>query len=455
MSIAKSKIFSKFLSLLILGFFVIPPIAFSQIQDAEKEERAKEVFQKKFKISRDSSGLISSVTYRLSGKSFSADVILHDLLSVIKDINRQSKLEKASFAKFRPNNSLFAANSLQTKHEAQVSQVIHELYQDYEIKLAEIQGSEFAHSSRDARIEQLKLSMESVQSDEVINEFDRVAKSEYWKSFNSKLSGILLKIRPEVLSVPNDQRYFFQRQLISEVAKVIISEAAKRITSVPFLGLLKELFGQIEQIIADQRMFNQNYLLFLLENYKAEIFSLTENEAATIISSIYQSRLGLVQLMQMKKMSEGDWSSYGWNNFYTQKRAANGVLAKMEGLSYDPSGTKRLCSSFAIIMEKEKKKIVNLFDKAHQFSSKPSVAYDFDHPNKVMVTRLLVKLGQFGLEFVPMPGVLKSFANSFADSMYKQQILTEGSLSAYFTIEGHPALSTYFSRQTLNPFLRQ
>lgn len=423
--------------------------------ESEKELRAKTVFEKKFKVSRNAEGKITSVTYRLGGKKFSADSILKSIIGEIKSINRQSKMEKSFQVSSGSGMSLYTTTDTMTQHEAQVAQVVAELYEDYEVQLARKEGAEYAHPERDARIDQLKLSMESVQNDNVVHEFERVEKSQQWKQFSSKLSSVLLRVRPEVLAVPHDQKFFFQRELITEIAKVILQQAAKHITSVPFLGLLGEIFTQMEQIIADQRMFNQNYLLYLLENFKSDNFSLTDSESAQIISSIYQSRLGLVELMQMKKMAEGDWTSYGWNNFYTQKRTANGILAKFEKSAYDSRSTKRISSSFAIVMEKEKKKIVNLFDKAHMFSSKPSLAYDFEKPNKVMITRLLIKLGQMGLGFIPMPGILKSFATSFAESSYRQQILTEGALSAYFTVEGHPALSTHFSRQTLNPFLRQ
>lgn len=439
----------------VTSLMLIPAFSSAKINDLVKEERAKEVFDKKFKVSRDAQGLVSSVTYRLGVNNFSAEKILEGLIAEIKKINRISKLEKAEFAKQAGHNSSMSANTALTQHEAQVQQVIAEFYQDYELSLAKQEGAEFAHPQRDARVEQLKLSMESIQSDEVVEEFDQVAQSEYWKTFNAKLANILLKIRPEVLAVPNDQRYFFQRELITQAAKVIVTQAAKNIKSVPFLGLLSEIFGQVEEIISEQRMYNQNYLLYILENYKAEIFALTDKEAAGIISSIYQSRLGLMQLLQMKKMAEGDWTSYGWNSFYTQKRTANATLIKFEGLSYDPSATKRISSAFAIVNENGKKKIVNLFDKANMFSSKPALAYDFEKPNKVMITRFLVKLGKMGLGFVPMPDVIKNFANKFADSTYAQQVITEGSLAAYFTIEGHAGLSTYFSRQTLNPFLRQ
>jgi len=433
--------------LLVLGSLIGLQSAFA----TEKEDRAKEVFEQKFKVSRDTTGEISSVTYRLGSKKFSAEIVLKEIIAEIKSINRQAKLARQKTQSF----GFVAGEENMTEHEAQVALAVQELYGDYELNLAMANGGDhYAHPSRDARIEHLRLSMESVQNDEVLTEFNRVAKSEYWLSFNTKLNDILLKIRPEVLAIPNDQRYFFQRELITEVAKQILSLASKKITSVPFLGLLNNLFGQIEQIVTDQRMFNQNFLLFLLENYKAELFGLTEKEAANIISSIYQSRLGLMQLLQMKKMADADWMSYGWNNFYAQKRAANGVLEKFENVLYDPRSTKRLCSAFAVVSEKEKKKIVNLFNKSHMFSSKPSLAYDYEKPNKVKMTRFLVKLGQMGLDFVPMPSIIKGFANNFANSTYKQQILTEGALSAYFMIEGHAALSSHFARQTLNPFLR-
>ena len=433
--------------LLSLGF-----VNASEKEAYEKEDRAKEVFSQKFRITRDTTGAISSVTYKMGSKKFSAETVLKEIISEIKSINRQAKLAKTNVN--NESQAFLVGQKNMTEHEAHVALAIQEVYGDYELSLAKNNGSQYAHPNRDARIEHLRLSMESLQNDEVLSEFDRIAKSEYWQNFNAKLNNILLKIRPEVLAVPNDQRYFFQRELIAEIAKQILSQASQRIKSVPFLGLLSNIFGQIEQIISDQRMFNQNYLLFLLENYKAELFDLSEKEAAQIISSIYQSKLGLLQLLQMKKMADADWLSYGWNNFYTQKRAANGVLEKFESISYDPRSTKRLSSAFAVVSEKEKKKIVNLYDKAHMFSSKPSLAYDYEKPNKVKMMRFLIKLGQMGLDFVPMPSIIKGLANNFADSAYKQQILTEGALSAYFMVEGHAALSSHFARQTLNPYLR-
>lgn len=438
--------------LILFSFFSL--FAMNGFAQDVKNERAKEIFHKKFKVLRDESGKISAVVYKMGAKSFSANAIMNEILTELKSINKQSKEILNSRSSGSAGMSINFANATTTLHEQQVAEAISLLYEDYELGLAKVQGAEYAHPSRDTRIENLRYAMESVQEDGVLNEVQSIANSEHWTAFNSKLMTVLLKIRPDVLSVPNDKTYFFQRELITEVSKLIISQATKYVTSVPFLGMLGQIFSQIEQIIMEQRVFNQNYLLYLLENFSPDTFSLKEDEASKIVSSMYQSRLGMLELWQLRKMSDGDFTTYGWTTFYTQKRNANAVLAKHETKIYDKSQTKRISSAFAIVSENKKLKIVNLFNKAHMFSGKPALAHDFEKPKKVMLTRMLIKLGQMGLGFVPIPGIIKDFANQFASSTYKEQSLTEGALAAYFEMEGHAGLSKHFIRQSVNPFIR-
>ena len=100
------------------------------------------------------------------------------------------------------------------------------------------------------------------------------------------------------------------------------------------------------------------------------------------------------------------------------------------------------------------RKIYNLLANQHMFSNKPALAYDYSNPTKVKRERALLNLAQVALGFIPgIPGFIKSAANSFIDSMHKEQRLLEGALVAHFELTGNGVMVNEVYRQNINPYL--
>ena len=73
---------------------------------------------------------------------------------------------------------------------------------------------------------------------------------------------------------------------------------------------------------------------------------------------------------------------------------------------------------------------------------------------KVKRERALLNLAQVALGFIPgIPSFIKSAANTFIDSMHKEQRLLEGALVAHFELAGNAPMVNEVYRQNINPYL--
>ena len=142
---------------------------------------------------------------------------------------------------------------------------------------------------------------------------------------------------------------------------------------------------------------------------------------------------------------------YGFDKFYKLVRQANVKKRSLGGL-YHTIGA-RLGYAFNFVEDDKSSKIVNLFENAHMFTSKPAVSFDFKRPAQVLITRNLVYLAQLGLSFIPMPGIIKTAANTVANSFYIDQGKTEGALVGYFEDKGEQKFANLLVQQSVNPFL--
>ena len=109
--------------------------------------------------------------------------------------------------------------------------------------------------------------------------------------------------------------------------------------------------------------------------------------------------------------------------------------------------------AFVEVVEDGNKVVKNLLNNGHSFSSKASTAYDYSNPNKVRRFRALLNLGELGLGFLPIPGWIKSNVESFIESFYVEQRLTEGALIGYFESKGNNEMATEIANQMANPYL--
>jgi len=80
------------------------------------------------------------------------------------------------------------------------------------------------------------------------------------------------------------------------------------------------------------------------------------------------------------------------------------------------------------------------------------VTLEYDRPKYVMRKRGLLRIVQVGLSFVTIPNFIKNIVNSYVDSTYVTQRITEGALYGYFEATGNEELKKIIAAQSMNPF---
>jgi hypothetical protein len=151
--------------------------------------------------------------------------------------------------------------------------------------------------------------------------------------------------------------------------------------------------------------------------------------------------------------ANADWANYGMNKFFMSVRAGNATVQNwQDGLSVQSyKNVKKLNFAFAEVEHEGAQKIFHLHHKAFMFSMKPSLAYNRAKPNQVKQMRSLLNIGGVVLGFLKITGGLKNSAQQFMQSMYVQQVRTEGALVGYFESTGDTAMmkSVYAQRSNL------
>lgn len=252
------------------------------------------------------------------------------------------------------------------------------------------------------------------------------------------------------LSRPQDSQYFYKRNVGYQAVTFGLNIAKKFLSNVPVLNFASQSIVEYEKVVRERRIFHQNMLLHYIENYDAKSLGMTKTEVDQVVSSIYESRIAWFNIFESQN-AQASWNKYGFNIFYRDLRVANQILVLRPDM-FDSLGTRH---NFAFIdaKVKGKKVILNLFNKAHQFSSKPAIAYYYNSPKKVEQERALIELTKVGLSLISMPDFIKDIARSHLNSMYKAHKLTEGALVAYLEEKQNP-LKDQILNQVFNPFVR-
>jgi len=266
--------------------------------------------------------------------------------------------------------------------------------------------------------------------------------------FESRLSSAFEVLDLRIIANLNNSTFFYKKKVAHRVVEWGLSQAKKRFSSLPVLNTISYVMVQLAELVSENRQFRQNMLLHFLENVSEDDLGLTASEVNRIMSSIYESRIAWTGYFESRN-AQKDWETYGVNRFYASIRLANN---RFRGNPHMGELGTRLNFAFQESMMEKGKVIYNLFHTDHQFSSKPALAFDFSRPNFVKRKRMVVKLAELGVSFLTLPSWIKSSADTFLKSMYKQQELSEGSLFAYFSMEDDTEGMNLVRRQFFNPF---
>lgn len=375
-------------------------------------------FNKYFKLVRDEAGHVQYVKMNFVQEKVS---LAPYLKQVTEDLKKEIEL-------------------LRTKHG----------HEELEKLLADLQeGSEKTYEV-DESIHTLRDSFDHLRNVS-IDQFLEPAKGQgVLNYFRTELEKALSFIDLSILANTNDARFFYKRHVSSEILKRALNLAKKRFDSVPVLNLVSFIMVEVHEMILEQRHFYQNMLLHYLENIDESKMGLGRDEADRIFSSIYESRIGLINVME-SNLAVKTWQRYGLNKFYAKVRVANNKLRRSTR-NFQEVGA-RLNFAFFVARENNELVIKNLFHTKHRFSGEMATAYSFERPSRVKRFRALLNIGKLGLGFLPIPSWLKGQVESFVDSYYKEQKKLEGSLVAYFDLAGNSFMAAKIREQMINPYI--
>lgn len=394
---------------------------------------ALEGFNSRFSLVKNDEGKVVAIKLKKAVTTFSIKPFIEQLKSDLQ-------AEQQSF------KALSAGDK-----EDQVNDMLEEMGFD-PYSLVSSDGSEEA--------QRLKESILNSKNIDVQATFAELNKGDFWKQFESKLNEAIMFIDPTVLTNMSDARFFYKRQATYTVVQWALNEAKKRFSNIPVLNIASFVIVRIHDMMLEQRHFHHNMLLHYFETQSEGALGLTKEEVDLAVSSIYEYRIALASINESNRAAE-TWSSYGMNNFYMAVRAGNNKIRSWN----DPlsatrfSNISKLDFAFAKVTEKDRKtneessRIYHLHINMHAYTSKPALAYNFNKPNQVKQTRMLLNIGGLALGFLKIPDFIKSNVDSFIKSFYVEQVRMEGALVPYFEMNGDPAMAKKIYAQRNNFYI--
>lgn len=378
-----------------------------------------EGFNKRFKIMRNEDGTTKAIQMRLITKKFSLKPYLNQVKNdVLQEIER---LKGVRFTDEELN--------------------------EFEQVLAEEFESQNGFASNPDAPKITRKAIENLKNVNIKKSFKILSNKGIFNKLKLEISDALMILRLDVIANTEDYRYFFKRKVGYEVVTRVLKFAKKQLGDVPLLNLATFIVLKVNDLIMEQRLFHQNMLMHYLNEFDEKELGLTHEEVNKIFSSIYESRMAIVNTVLEYKKIKAQWNHYGTDRFFQMVRQGNKVIRAMGDKS-----VQKVSYNFTETNE-EGRKIYHLLNKRHMFSQKLALAFDYEKPGKVRRFRSLLNLGQLGLGFLPINGTIKGFVTSFIESFYVQQKRSEGALAAYFESNGNDEMAKAFYRQTINPYI--
>jgi hypothetical protein len=372
-------------------------------------------FFKRFELIRNSQGGVQMIALKKGDTQFA-------IQPVIDDLRRDLEFAQMRQVAMSPNFDI-VMNEMQSSPDS---------HEDWNAEQREI--------ARRSYQELMKLNLNAV--------FENSKFKEVMAKFELKVKEHLMGHR--VMANLQDSKYFYSRAVTHQLANFGFNLARKYLDNIPVLNIATSIINEAVVAIQERRLFHQYMLLFYLERFEPTALQMTKDEVMYAKSSIYESRIAWFMFPESKKAQQ-TWRFYGSDYFgYYQLQCDNVLDANRK--NYSEVG-ERLNFAFVVVTEKNQKKIVNLMDRRFMLSSKPADAYIFGNPYKIQRQRRLLRLAQVGIQFVPLPSIVRSGFNMFINSMYANQTRTEGALVGYFEAAGIGTHVPVIVGQTINPFL--
>lgn len=403
--------------------FVLSALVWCVASAALANDLSAQGFHKRFSLVKNDQGEVIAI--RL--KSISARFTIRPFIEQIKRdlLEEQRRLRSKSVA----------------SHEAEVDAALIGMGIDPYGK----DGNEEGRTVKEALLQ--------IPAIEVENSFAAIEQTGLMREFEGRIQDALLQLDLSVVANINDARFFYRRNVAYAVVTWALEQAQKRFSSVPLLNLASFVIVKVHDLLHEQRSFHHNMMLHYFENISEAELGMTKAEVDRAVSSIYEYRLGVTDIRGSNEAAR-TWERFGWNKFYVTVRQGNTRARNLSSDSSRYADYQKANFAFAEFTTDGSRRIYNLLMNQHLFSGKPALAYDFAKPDKVKRERALLNLAQVALGFIPgIPGFVKNLANTFLDSMHKEQRLLEGALVAHFELTGNQPMMDAIYRQNINPYL--
>jgi hypothetical protein len=387
------------------------------------QERSVEGFNSRFNLVRNEEGKVTVIKLKRATRFFT-----------IKPFIEQIK-----------NDLMGEQASLKNMSESELDEMLITLGMNpYAVSGEE--GSEEARNFRDSIL--------NVQNVDIEAAFTELDVKDFWVEFQARLNEAMLFLDPTVIANLEDSRFFYKKAVTHKVVVWALEQAQKRFSNLPILNIASFVIVRVHDMMLDQRHFAHNMLLHYFETVKESKLNMTKEEIDRAVSSIYEYRIEATNIFESNR-ANADWMNYGMNNFYGQVRSGNMTV---QGWA-DPfstrafTGIKKLNFGFASVTHEGVRKIYHLHNKAHMFTSKPSLAYDYSKPTSVKRLRSLLNIGAVALGFLKLPAIIKTSADNFIKSIYVSQVRSEGALIGYFESTGDTTMMKSMYAQRTNLYI--
>lgn len=302
------------------------------------------------------------------------------------------------------------------------------------------------------KIKEALLNIPNINIDQAFAELN--APADFWNEFQRRLQEAFLFIDPTVMANLDDSRFFYKKNVTYKVVEWALQQAQKRFSNLPVLNMATFVIVRVHDMMMEQRHFHHHMLLHYFETIPETKLGMTKEEVDRAVSSIYEYRIEATNFFESNRAA-ADWLNYGMDNFYKTVRSGNTRIREWSSplSSMNYKDIKKLNYGFASVSHDGSRKVYHLHHSAHQFSSKPSLAYDYGSPARVKRNRALLNLGGVALGFIQMPGWLKGSIENFLHSFYVKQVRAEGALIGYFESTGDTAMINRIYNQRANFYI--
>jgi hypothetical protein len=391
------------------------------------QEMSIKGFNERFTLVRNGEGKVTAIKLKKVVSHFS-------IKPFIEQIKEDLSLEQESFNRLTGEEK-----------EAEIDRMLSDMGLNPYLK-GNNDGAEEAR-----KIKESLLNIPNINIDDAFSELDQ---RDFWAEFEARLKEAFLFIDPTVLANLDDARFFYKKNVTYKVVTWALDQAKKRFSNVPVLNIASFVIVRVHDMMLEQRHFHHNMLLHYFETIPETKLGMTKEEVDRTVSSIHEYRIDATNLIESNRAAR-DWLNYGMTSFYMTVRAGNARVRSWQGPMSGTgfSGVKKLNFAFAEVTEKEARKIYHLHHTEHQFSQKPSLAYDYSDPKRVKRNRALLNLGGVALGFIQMPGWLKGNVDSFLKSFYVNQVRMEGALIGYFESTGDTVMINKIYSQRANFYI--